>query len=85
MNPPEEVAWSPITSLDPNAPWWDKSIGVNAAQAVAGPGVQAAASALGININPWDYFVGAVAVGGMLIGLWMIAGSPKPEVIPVPA
>jgi hypothetical protein len=47
--------------------------------------VTAVAKAAGLDVDPWDYFVGAVAVGGMLIGLWMIAGSPKPEVVPIPA
>jgi hypothetical protein len=32
-----------------------------------------------------EILLGIAAVGGMIMGLWLLAGSPRPEVIPIPA
>lgn len=34
--------------------------------------------------NAWDLMLGVAGIGTILIGLWLIAGSPKPQAIPVP-
>jgi hypothetical protein len=38
-----------------------------------------------LEANFYNGIVAIGAVGVMLVGLWMIAGSPKPQVIPIPA
>lgn len=45
------------------------------AQQVAGPLEQAG----------WNLLVGVAAVGGLLLGLWIMAGAPSPpKAVPVP-
>ena len=55
----------------------------------AGAAAQGAVNAVGA-LSPalegfgFDLLVGVVAAGAMLLGLWLMAGSPQPKAIPVP-
>lgn len=58
--------------------------------APGGSAAGAAAQSAGQVLTPalegfgFDLLVGTVAVGAMLLGLWIMAGKPEPKAVPVP-
>lgn len=72
--------WSPITSLDPSAPWWDKSIAVNAAQGALGPAVASATGTIAT-----DAILAIVGVGLVLVGAYVMVAPNRQLVMEEPS
>jgi hypothetical protein len=94
----EYAGWGGTMQLpqSPIGPWVKSTLGTrspaeNAIEAAPAAAAGAAASAAGaaassmFGISGPEFLLGIGAVGAMLLGLYLLAGAPKPEVIPIPA